>query len=183
MSEYGACQVLFFRDRFDTLSFTACSAPGDGLILEFGVASGATINYLAHTPSLRGRTIYGFDSFTGLPEKWADYDVGHFACDPPDVRPNVELVIGLFADTLPAFLATHDGNAALIHIDCDLYTSTRTVLDLLTPRIVPGTLIQFDEYWIVQQHERRAFHDWMAINDRRCAYLARSLEQLVVTME
>jgi hypothetical protein len=175
--------MLWFKDRLDVLSFTACSAPSDGLILEFGVATGATIRYLATAPTLRGRTVYDFDSFRGLPEKWADYNVGHFACEPPEVPNNVELVIGLFADTIPPFLATHAGSAALIHIDCDLYSSTRTVLDLLTPRIVPGTMIQLDEYWIVQEHERRAFHDWMAVNDRRCVYLARSMEQLVVTME
>lgn len=175
--------MLWFKDRLDLLSFAACSAPEEGLILEFGVASGATIKYLAMAPALRGRAVYGFDSFRGLPERWADYAVGHFACEPPEVPDNVELIIGLFADTLPPFLATHGGNAALIHIDCDLYSSTRTVLDHLTPRVVPGTVIQLDEYWIVQEHERRAFHDWMAIQNRRCAYLARSLEQLVVMIE
>jgi hypothetical protein len=130
--------MLFFKDRFDTLSFSACSAPSNGLILEFGVATGATISYLANCVALGGRTIYGFDSFMGLPEKWADYAVGHFACDPPSVPSNVELVIGLFADTLPAFLATHAGKAALIHIDCDLYASTYQVLYFLNERIVPG---------------------------------------------
>jgi len=175
--------MLFFKDRLDTLSFSACSAPLAGLILEFGVASGATISYLANCTALSGRKIYGFDSFTGLPEKWAGYDVGHFACDPPDVPANVELVIGLFADTLPAFLAIHKENVALVHIDCDLYASTWTVLHFLRDRIVPGTIIQMDEYWIVQEHERRAFHDWQAAYDRRCVYLARSMEQLVVVME
>lgn len=176
-------EMLFFKDRFDTLSFSACSAPSDGLILEFGVATGATISYLANCVALNGRTIYGFDSFKGLPERWADYAVGHFACEPPSVPSNVELVIGLFADTIPAFLETHEGNAALIHIDCDLYTSTWQVLHFMSERIVPGTIIQMDEYWIVQEHERRAFHDWMAARNRKCVYLARSMEQLVVMME
>ena len=117
-----------------------------------------------------------------MPEKWADYDVGHFACDPPDVPSNVELIIGLFVDTIPAFLETHKGDAALVHIDCDLYASTWTVLHYLNDRIVPGTIIQLDEYWIIQEHERRAFHDWMASHNRKCVYLARSMEQLVVQM-
>lgn len=175
--------MLWFKDRFDVLSFAACSAPSEGLILEFGVASGETISYLANCVALGGRKIYGFDSFKGLPEKWADYDVGHFACDPPDVPSNVELIIGLFADTIPPFLATHAGDAALIHIDCDLYASTWKVLHYLNERIVPGTMIQLDEYWIVQEHEQRAFHDWMTAYNRRCVYLARSMEQLVVMME
>lgn len=174
--------MLFFRDRFDTLSFSACSA-GSGLVLEFGVASGATISYLANHVAMCNRTIYGFDSFKGLPEKWADYPAGHFACEPPNVPANVELIIGLFADTLPAFLETHEGDAALIHIDCDLYSSTWQALHFMSPRIVPGTIIQMDEYWIVTEHERRAFHDWMARENRRCVYLARSMEQVVIMME
>jgi S-adenosyl-L-methionine methyltransferase len=39
----------------------------EGLILEFGVYSGRTINHLA---SLTQQTIFGFDSFEGLPEDW-----------------------------------------------------------------------------------------------------------------
>lgn len=176
-------ELLIFRDRFDTLSFSACSAPTKGLVLEFGVASGSTINHLATSVPLRGRTIYGFDSFRGLPERWADYPIGHFACEPPAVASNVDLVVGLFADTIPAFLARHAGPAALIHIDCDLYSSTRTVLDLLSPRIVPGTFIALDEYFIVCEHEQRAFHDWLLAHGRMCKKLARSIEQLVVVMD
>lgn len=175
--------MLLFKDRFDLLSFAACSAPTEGLILEFGVATGSTINYLATSIALRGRRVYGFDSFCGLPEPWADYPVGYFACEPPSIASNAELVIGLFADAIPAFLARHAGPAALIHIDCDLYTSTRTVLDLLVPRIMPGTFIALDEYFIVCEHEQRAFHDWLLAHGRMCKKLARSIEQLVVVME
>ncbi len=42
-------------------------APTDGLILEFGVASGRTIR---HIGALTDRSIHGFDSFKGLPESW-----------------------------------------------------------------------------------------------------------------
>lgn len=175
--------MLLFKDRSDLLSFAACSAPTKGLVLEFGVASGATINYLATTFALRGRRLYGFDSFCGLPEPWAGYEVGHFACEPPAVATNVELVVGMFAETIPPFLAAHSGSAALIHLDADLYSSTKTVLELLTPRIIPGTFIALDEYWIVREHEQRAFHEWLLEHDRTCKPLARSVEQLVVVME
>jgi hypothetical protein len=175
--------VLWFRDRFDILSFAACSAPIEGLVLEFGVASGATLDFLAKTIALRGRRLYGFDSFRGLPEPWADYEIGHFACDPPAVAANVELLVGDFADTLPPFLATHAGNAALVHLDADLYSSTKLVLDLLAPRIVPGTIVAFDEFWIVTDHEQRAFREWLQRNGRTCCHVARAFEQLVVVMD
>jgi hypothetical protein len=175
--------VPLYRERFEVLAHAACEAPIEGLILEFGVASGATINYLATTYALRGRRLYGFDSFSGLPEPWADYPIGHFACEPPAVAPNVELVVGLFAETLPPFLAQHEGSAALVHLDADLYSSTKTVLELLTPRIVPGTVLAFDEFYIVLDHEQRAFEEWTSAHARKFRPLCRSIEQLVVAME
>lgn len=174
--------MIWYRERFEVLAHAACEA-GDGLILEFGVAGGATINYLACSHALRERRIYGFDSFCGLPEPWADYPAGHFACEPPAVAPNVELVVGLFSETLPSFLEAHEGACALIHIDCDLYASTKTVLEFLTPRIVSGTVIAMDEYWIVPEHEQRAFEEWLREHGRKCRHVCRSFEQAVVVME
>jgi hypothetical protein len=175
--------LIWYRDRFEVLSHAACEAPTEGLVLEFGVASGATINHLATSVALRERRIYGFDSFCGLPEPWADYCAGYFACQPPDVAANVGLVVGNFAETIPPFLEKHPGSAALIHLDADLYSSTKLVLKCLAPRIVPGTVIVMDEYFIVTDHEQRAFNEWLATNGRRCRPVARSLEQLLVLME
>jgi predicted O-methyltransferase YrrM len=173
--------ITWYRDRFDVLSHAAALAP-DGLVLEFGVASGDTIRWLARTPSLRERTIYGFDSFEGLPEPWGCYSATHFACAIPDVPSNVELVVGMFDETLPAFLSAHSEPIALLHIDCDLYSSTSYVLQQLTPRIVPGTVIAMDEYWIVVDQEKRAFDEWLIQISRGCQPEARSIEQLCVVM-
>lgn len=170
-----------WSERFEALTCAAANACGDGLILEFGVASGATINYLATNPALRRRRIYGFDSFQGLPEAWGSCPVGTFACDLPRVADNVELVVGMFADTLPPFLREHKDFCALIHIDCDLYSSTRTVLHMLTSRIVRGTVIAMDEYYIAPEHEQRAFLEWLG--DRKCELVCSTSQQAVVVME
>ena len=134
-----------------------------GLVLEFGVASGKSINFIAR--SLPQETIYGFDSFEGLPEDWTfRYRKGHFAQQLPEVAENVELVVGLFGDTLPGFLAQHPEDVSYLHIDCDLYSSTRTILELLGDRIRPGTVIVFDEYFNYQswrQHEHKAFMEFV----------------------
>jgi hypothetical protein len=174
--------MIWFQNRLDVLSYAASIVPDEGLVLEFGVASGATIRHLSERPTLRGRPIFGFDGFSGLPEPWGAYAVGHFACDPP-VIPGVELVTGMFADTLPVFLAAHAQTAALIHLDCDLYSSVRLVLELLTPRIITGTVIALDEFFILPEHERRAFENWLTAHRRRYRPEARSLEQLVAVME
>jgi predicted O-methyltransferase YrrM len=136
-------------------------APLDGLVLEFGVASGRTLRFLAE--SYPGK-VYGFDSFGGLPEDWRPgFGAGAFAQPPPETLPNAELVIGLFGDTLPGFLAAHPGPVKFAHIDCDLYSSTVTILEQLAPRITKGTVLVFDEFlnypgW--RLHEYKAWEEF-----------------------
>lgn len=136
-----------------------------GLVLEFGVATGRTLNHFARL--LPGKIVYGFDGFQGLPEDWTSrMRRGFFArTSLPPVRPNCQLVVGWFDQTLPAFVKQHTQPVALLHVDCDLYSSTVTVLKNLQHQIVPGTVIVFDEYinypgW--QLDEFRAWKEFVA---------------------
>jgi len=145
----------------------------EGLVCEFGVATGRTINHIAR--KLPTKTIFGFDSSEGLPEDWRDgLPKGTYARSTmPRVRDNVRLVKGLFRDTLPDFLAKNDGPALFLHVDCDLYSSTRTVLDLFQERIGPGTVIVFDEYFNYpgwQDGEFKAFREFCEKNGRTFEY-------------
>lgn len=145
----------------------------DGLIMEFGVASGRTINHLAKTvPTSR---IFGFDWFRGLPEGWrTGFPKGSFNQAIPAVSENVTLIDGLFDESLPPFVANHSEVASLLHIDCDLYSSTKTILDSLSNRIVPGTVIVFDEFFNYpgwRQHEYRAFNEFVRTFERKFEYL------------
>jgi len=140
--------------------------------MELGVATGGSLNCLADL--VAPAKIYGFDSFEGLPEDWpGNAPKGRNKCDVPKVRENVEIVKGLFADTLPDFARSHPGPISFIHIDCDIYSSTKTVFDNFGPKIVPGTVIMFDEYmdypgW--REHEFKAFQEF--IQGRPYEYLA-----------
>jgi predicted O-methyltransferase YrrM len=146
----------------------------EGLVMEFGVFNGTSVNHIADR--VRPHKVYGFDSFKGLPRGWYKVRQGYFALPaPPPVRENVELVIGLFEDTLPGFLSEHPEPASFIHVDCDLYSSTKTVLDHLGPRIVPGTIIIFDEFndyggW--ELHEFKAFSEFMDASTLKYEYIA-----------
>lgn len=136
-----------------------------GLICEFGVAGGKSINFIAKL--LPDHPIYGFDSFEGLPEDWRDlHPQGIFKQERlPPVEPNVRLIKGLFADTLPAFLQQHPEPALFLHIDCDLYASTKTVLEMLRPRIQEGTILCFDEFFNYpgwKEGEYKAFREFAA---------------------
>ena len=140
---------------------TALVRDRQGLICEFGVAGGKSINFLARLMPERVR-IYGFDTFEGLPEDWyGKYSKGTFKQQAlPQVASNVELVCGLFHETLPPFLNGHPETALLIHIDCDLYSSAKTVLDLMNVRLQEGTIVVFDEFFNYpgwQDGEAKAF--------------------------
>jgi hypothetical protein len=117
----------------------------DTLWIEFGVASGKTINYIS---GFTNETVYGFDSFYGLPETWRDgFEKGVFNMDGifPEVRSNVTLIKGLFQDVLPDFLLEQNKKVSFIHIDCDLYSSTKYILNTLKPYLKDGCVIIFDE--------------------------------------
>ena len=62
-------------------------------------------------------------------------------------------------------------------------SSTRTVLDLLTPHIPVGAVLVLDEFFIVVEEEQRAFNEWLEASGRDCRHEARSIEQLCVIME
>jgi hypothetical protein len=115
------------------------------LWLEFGVATGKTINIIS---SYTENKVYGFDSFEGLPEKWRDgFDKGAFNMNGnlPIVNSNVELIKGYFSETLPEFLKSQNKKISFLHIDCDLYSSTKFVLDNVKDYIENGCIIVFDE--------------------------------------
>ena len=140
--------------------------------LEFGVATGRTIRHWARL--WPNDTIHGFDSFEGLPETWLwNIRKGHFAQKLPQVPSNVKLHRGWFDQTLPDWLE-HQGPVAFLHIDSDLYSSARYVLNTLAQRIVPGTVIVFDEYFNFpgwQQDEFRAWQEFVAQNNVEYEYL------------
>lgn len=161
--------------NFELLSLALDAVSLEGLFLEFGVYSGSTIQHIA--AQRPHDTIYGFDSFEGLPESWRDgFPQGMFALgEIPALGPNVELIKGWFDRTLPAFCAAHAGaKAAFIHIDCDLYSSTQTILAQLKSCIASGTVIVFDEYFNYpgwQKHEYKAFHEFCSSNNTVYRYI------------
>lgn len=138
----------------------------NGLVLEFGVFHGRSIRILADTLRNIGNasTVHGFDSFAGLPEVWNAEAAGSYSTQgrQPVVPDNVRLHAGWFNATLDDFLAQHEDPVALVHIDCDLYSSTRDVLQRLAPRLCAGSILVFDEllgYPGYEQHELRAFQE------------------------
>jgi hypothetical protein len=165
-----------------------------GHAMEFGVWQGRTITRIGRYFSKQ--TVWGFDSFIGLPESWftkssqqgPSHPAGKFTLDgklPASVS-NVELVAGWFNDTIPTWLEKNSGDICFLHIDSDLYSSALTVLTLLNERIVPGTVIVFDEmypwanyekYDLWEQGEFKALGEWISTYNREFVPLFRSQHQ------
>ena len=159
-----------------------------GHYVEFGVYEGKSINYLASLN--KNITFHGFDSFEGLPEQWfmghKVIEKGHFAVSElPKVVPNVVLHEGWFEDTIPVWKRDHKRHISFINIHCDLYKSTKTVLELLNNQIVESTLIRFDDllpspispYPKWEEGEWKALVEWCKNYDREVVPLARSWKQ------
>lgn len=177
------------ESRLQHLNDASLKSSIDGEILEFGVYKGTTINFLALL--YPEKTIWGFDSFEGLPEDWKTvnhrnpFPKGHFKLDNlPDVVNNVSLIKGFFEKSVDNWLKEFNTkNIKILHIDCDLYSSTKTVLNNLNDKIIPGTIIIFDElynwgspkkYINWQNGEYLALKEWVEQHNREFKVLYRN---------
>ena len=174
------------RPKLLTKAFGRADTSGDRLICEFGVFKGVSINHIA---KLTGKIVFGFDSFEGLPEKWGDgWKKGEFAVARlPKVRSNVTLIKGWFNESLPPFLKQNRGSVGFLHVDCDLYSSTKTIFELLEPRLGRGTVIVFDEYFNYPQWEGgefKAFQEFLSKTRFSCEFIGyhRNGEQVAVIL-
>jgi len=170
---------VYIKGSRRSLLGLSVEARGPGLVCEFGVGSARTLNLIAE--QIAPEPVYGFDVFTGLPEDWREgFDQGMFAVNTSEIdfADNTLIYSGLFKDTIPAFL--HDTGTqpiGFLHVDCDLYSSTRTVLFELRKRLINGTVIQFDEFWKYpgyEEHEIKAFAEFLNETGMACDVLART---------
>ena len=138
--------------------------PGD--YFEFGLWRGKTFLYafeMKRRYRCENMRLWGFDSFQGLPAIDDSRDniwhAGQFACSEPEFRDilrrarvpeqDYELIPGYYEDSLNS--RTHDRlagrSAAIVYIDCDLYSSTKQVLEFVNPFLVNGSVVCFDDYY------------------------------------
>lgn len=177
-----------FETQKEVTEYALQQVKVSGHYLEFGVFTGGTTRFMAG--KIGGNVLHGFDSFEGLPEDWGGFQLGKAAFDVggklPKVPSNVRLHPGWFDQSLPPWCAGNPGRAAFMHIDCDLYSSTKTIFDLLGDRLQPGTIILFDEYFNYpnwRNHEFKAFGELVAARNIGYTYLAYARQQVVVRID
>lgn len=158
-------------------------------VCEFGVYRGHSLQIIrslfdASVP------VFGFDSFEGLPSDWTRANVKKELFDTGGRMPEISGVIifkGWFSETIPQYKKIAKP-ISLLHIDCDLYSSTKDVLSGLNDFIVRNTIIVFDEWYYnhdptFDDEEQRAFWEWVKAYNRQYTFLDNEQhEQKIVRM-
>ncbi|GAA4867804.1 hypothetical protein GCM10023310_54320 [Paenibacillus vulneris] len=187
MKEAMLIPMKTWGEKLKVLEHCLKYIPQNSFIVECGVYAGKSINFMADR--FPAAQIYGFDSFEGLPEDWDGYflEKGTFKTNIPEVRSNVTLFQGWFDQTLPKFAAEHKGKKIdLLHVDCDIYSSTVTIFENLHSLLGNGSVIVFDEYFNYpnwKEHEHKAFKEFCAKYNVRYKYVASGMQQVAVIIE
>jgi O-methyltransferase len=168
---------------FDMAFQTIRSMQLRGDYLEFGVYAGTSFILAASSAAKHGlgtMRYFAFDSFEGLPEaEGGIFNRGDFCRSEQDftrmiTKAGVPLdkvvkVKGWYHQSLTKDIKEKYrlDRAAIVHIDCDLYSSTRDVLSFLQDIVQIGTILIFDDWHVFHNEKRsqdlgeeKAFREW-----------------------
>lgn len=123
-----------------------------GAAAEVGVYRGGTAYVLSRT--LGQRDLYLFDTFSGMPPVKKGLDL-HQQGDFGDTSlAAVRAFLGsesavLIPGEFPHSASGLEGQRfAMVHVDCDIYSSVRACCEWFYPRLVTGGLMVFDDYGV-----------------------------------
>jgi O-methyltransferase len=162
----SAYERLALKDFLSRALFALQFNGIDGDYLEFGCHRGSsfcTAYTFIQQYSLNCH-MWGFDSFAGLPERTNGVD-GHPKWIPGSMNASIEtfrsnlrhnglkeeaytLVHGFYEQTIGEMRPCEEPtNICMANIDCVMYSSTKSVLKFLKPRLKHGMIIAFDDYY------------------------------------
>jgi O-methyltransferase len=138
------------RDSLIKLARSVADVPGEAA--ECGVFLGGCLRAIAE--ALPDKMVFGFDTFTGLPEEARGYGdlhpAGEFSATSIEVvrdnvagLTNIILVPGIFPSRCEHL---EHYSFAFVYLDFDFYVSTRDAISWFLPRMTPGGIMVFDDY-------------------------------------
>jgi O-methyltransferase len=149
-----ACQIICALKAIEKI-------PGD--MAEVGVSTGGSAKMISGCAP--NRTLHLFDTFEGLPVPHAldsaRFKPGQYASDFEKVQKyldgcNVKFYKGLFPDTTKD---VPDVRFAFVHLDADLYESTKSGLEYFYPRMSPGAILICHDF-VTSEGVNRAFEEF-----------------------
>jgi O-methyltransferase len=164
-----------------SLAGQLASVPGD--IVEVGVWRGGSGVLLATRSQQLGSasTVFLCDTFAGVVKAGAAdpiYSGGEHSDTSPELveglaahlgLTNVEVLTGIFPDETAARLA--DRRCKLVHLDVDVYESTKAAAEWVWPRLVDGGVVVVDDYGgDGMDGVQRAVHELVASRPCRWIY-------------
>jgi O-methyltransferase len=175
------------QDIFMSISiFCFHNQPIDGYYFEFGCHKARTMRLAWDTfHSLYDWTYVAFDSFEGLPEmdeadrtplwtkgdlKTSETDFVNLVTQHGMPRERLKTVKGFYNESLTPALRNKlsPQKAAVVYIDCDLYSSTACALNFSKDFLQKGTVLVFDDWFCFYgdptKGERRAFAEFRERN-------------------
>jgi len=175
------------RSIFMSISiFCFHNQPLNGYYFEFGCHKARTMRLAWDClHALYDWTYVAFDSFEGLPEMdpsdsmpiWKKGDLKTSETDFVDLvtkhgmpREKLKIVKGFYNDSLTPSLRDEllPEKAAVVYIDCDLYSSTLSALNFSRDFFQKGTVLVFDDWFCFYgdptKGERRAFAEFRECN-------------------
>lgn len=172
----------FFRDSIEKLQKLKGKDIGD--YLEFGVFNGASLSSMYLTCKnlgLHSTRFFGFDAFEGLPadsEKEDDgvWKKGFYTCSFEKMneclgKKNIDAkainwIKGWYKDTLNDVTVEkfNLGKLGIVFIDCDTYSSSKAVLDFITPLIKEPVIICLDD-WKLNDLDVKGMGEYKSFNE------------------
>ncbi len=150
-------KTLLNYDRLYTLFQTVMQLPHNPVAVEVGAYKGGTSKFIAALLRSQkgGGKLYSCDTFTGHATVDERYDGKHVAKNyfgdvtADEVKRyleplnNVTVLVGDIATT---YIHVQEPTINLIHLDVDVYSPIKFVLDAFWPRIAPRGFIVVDDY-------------------------------------
>lgn len=124
-----------------------------GDIAEVGTYRGASSKLIAEARGKNGKSIYLFDTFSGLPDIGEDdakkFHKNQYRAAADEVAaylaayPDVHIYPGLFPQTS---VPIENKTFSFVHLDVDLYQGSKDSLEFFYPRMNPGGVIILHDY-------------------------------------
>jgi hypothetical protein len=141
-------QPTYFEDIFKHINI---STSPNSLFMELGVFTGHTLSLI--NQNTENTIVYGFDTFSGLPEDWAEssgnilYNKNAFATSIPVDTDKNTFIVGKVEDTLLDFLKEKNQKIKFIHLDLDLYSASRYALNTIFDYLEDEAIIVIDDVY------------------------------------
>jgi len=160
--------LITFNESFIVYSLVRSLRDMEGDMAEVGVYEGSTARVICG--QMGSKRLHLFDTFEGLPDgasanEKSLYPKRPYECSLESVQEylseydNVTYYKGLFPDSAAA--VDPELRFCFVHMDVDLYESTRACLEYFYPRMHPGGIMLSHDYSILTSVQR-AFTEFLA---------------------